>query len=71
LEGFGEYVGGVVLRGDSPDSQSSLHVILFDFVVADFNRSGVFRVIGLCCDVLSRLVVCVQMINGLCVPEEF
>ncbi len=42
LKSFGEDVGGIVCGGYSPDSHAGFHVILFDFVVADVNRSGVF-----------------------------
>jgi hypothetical protein len=70
LEGFGQDIGGVVGGGYSPDSHPSLHVILFDFVVADVNRSGLIGHIGLCSDMLCSLVVRVEIIGVVRVAKK-
>ena len=68
---FCENVGRVVDGRYSPDSHSTLHIILLDFVVADVYRAGVFRVVWLCCYMFSRLVVRIEIIRWLCIPKEF
>ena len=71
LKSFGEDVGGIVCGGYSPDSHACFHVILFDFVVADVNRSGVFGVVWLGGYMFSRLVVRIEVVDVLCIAEEF
>ena len=71
LESFGEDVGGVVCGGYSPDSHACFHVILFDFVVADVNRSGVFGVVWLGGYMFSRLVVRIEVVDVLGIAKKF
>ncbi len=63
LEVFGQYIGGVVGRGYSPDSHSAVHIILLDFVVTDVNRSGVIGHIRLCSYMLCSLIVRVEVVG--------
>ncbi len=50
---------------------SRFHVILLDFVVANVDRSGVFGVIRLGDDMLSCLVVGVEVVDRLGIAKEF
>ena len=58
-------------RGHSPYAHIAFHVILFDFVVADVNRSGVFGVIWLGGYMFSRLVVRIKVVYVLGIAKKF
>ncbi len=60
LKGFGQDIGGVVGGRYSPDSHPPLHVILFDSVVSDVNRSGVIGHVGLCSNMLQPDCSCID-----------
>ncbi len=49
LEGFGEDIRCVVVRGYSPDPHIILHIILFNFVMSDVNRLRMVVNVWLCC----------------------
>ena len=49
LEGFSEDIRCVVGRGYSPDPHIVLHIILFNFVMSDVNRSRMVVKVWLRC----------------------
>jgi hypothetical protein len=71
LEGFGQDVCCVVGGGHSPNSHIALHVILFDFVVANVDRAGVFGVVWLGGYMFSRLVVRIKVVDVLGIAKKF